>query len=193
MLEVIGVAVGEPVNSGSVVAFRWRPQNDEWCPASLHDRREELAGRALGSCRELSSWGGKNHTEADSPWNRDATPLALRHTRSYRGCRLEGSSHAQAGVVDRRPVPCGCRRVRRRIHGPRPRQRNYRGAIALVEHGALGWDRSRGRPTCVDADFPRGTDSLLAGTNASRSAGAGTRRGAGAVNKLSLTHSLGCD
>jgi hypothetical protein len=33
--------------------------------------------------------------------------------------------------------------------------RNHRGAIARVEHGALDWDRSGGRPTRAGADLPR--------------------------------------
>jgi len=42
VLEVIGVAVREPTNSGSVVAFRYLGFRT-WRPWSLHDRREESA------------------------------------------------------------------------------------------------------------------------------------------------------
>jgi hypothetical protein len=97
--------------------------------------------------------------------NRDATPLALPHTRSYGGCRSEGGSNAHAGVVDRRPVARTGRRVRRRIHAPGPRQRNHRDTIALVEHGALDCDCSWGRLSCAGADLPPATDGLLTGTN----------------------------
>ena len=77
------------------------------------------------------------------------------------------SSHAQAGV-DWRPVPCSGRRVRRRIHAQGPRQRNHRGAIALVEHGALDWDCSGGRSTCAGADLPGATDGVFKGTNSTK-------------------------
>ena len=97
--------------------------------------------------------------------NRDATPLALPHTRSYGGCRSEGGSNAHASVFDRRPVPRSGRRVRRRIHAPGPRPRNHRDAIALVEHGALDCDCPWGRPSCAGADLPPATDGFLTGTN----------------------------
>jgi hypothetical protein len=116
-------------------------------------------------------------TKARLRRNRDATPLALPHTRSYRGCGSEGGSNAHAGVVGRRPVPRTGRRVRRRIHAPGPRQRNHRGAIALVEHGALVCNWSRGRPTCAGADLRPATDILLIGTNSTEHACAGTGHG----------------
>jgi hypothetical protein len=102
---------------------------------------------------------------------RDSHGIATRHlwpfphTRSYRGCRWEGGSNAQTSVVDQRPVPRSGRRIRRRIHVPGPRQRNHRGAIALVEHGALDCDWCRGRPTCAGADLRPATDILLVGAN----------------------------
>jgi hypothetical protein len=108
-------------------------------------------GHVVGCSKTFST-----HTTARLRRNRDATPPALPHTRSYRGCRLEGDSNAQASTVDWRPVPRSGRRVRSRIHVPRPRQRNHRGAIALVEHGALDRDWSRGRPTCAGANPGRG-------------------------------------
>jgi hypothetical protein len=72
-----------------------------------------------------------------------------------RGLECEG------GVADQRPVPRSGRLVRSRIHVPGPRQRNHRGAIALVEHGTLDWDCSRGWPTCAGADLRPATDVPL--------------------------------
>jgi hypothetical protein len=135
--------------------------------------------------------GLSTRTTARLRRNRDATPLALPHTRPYRGCRSEGSSNAHAGVVDRRPVPRTGRRVRRRIHAPGPRQRNHRDAIALVEHGALDWDCSRGRPTCAGVDLPRATDVLLTGTNATKRRAAGPDTGGGLVSKRSPSIRIG--
>jgi hypothetical protein len=137
-------------------------------------------GHAVGCSKALST-----RTTARLGRNRDATPLALPYTKSYRGCRSKGSSNAQAGVVERRPVPRSGRRVRRRIHAPRPRQRDHRGAIALVEHGALDWDCSRDRPTCAGADLPWGTDGLFTGTNSTKRRATGTRTRAGVVSRRS--------
>jgi hypothetical protein len=92
---------------------------------------------------------------------RDCDRIVTRHhwpfpTQGHTWMSIGREPECQAGVVDRRPVPRSGKRLRRRIHAPGPRQRNHRGAIALVEHGALDWDCSRGRPTCAGADPGRG-------------------------------------